>query len=65
MACKVSIIKSIVGGNWELGADEHSIMGGEIGIMCMALITSQHSALQTHTGHSHHEVPSSFLIGAE
>ena len=22
-----------------LGADEHSIMGGEIGIMCMALLT--------------------------
>ena len=29
------IIISIVGGNWEL-ADEHSIMGGEISIMCVA-----------------------------
>ena len=31
-----------------LGADEHSIMGGEIGIMYVAMVTSQHSALQTH-----------------
>ena len=35
---KESIIISIIGGNWErLGADEHSIMGEKIGIMCVIL----------------------------
>ena len=33
----MSTIISIVGGNWEW-ADEHSIMGGEIYIMCVALL---------------------------
>ena len=42
---KVSIIISTVGGNWEwiigetIGADEHSIKGGKIGIMCVSLET--------------------------